>query len=55
MYHFPGAKEYIHKGGFKKDVPLLQDIVVIQGAGHFINQEKALEISEHIHQFISKI
>jgi hypothetical protein len=41
MYHYPGAKEYIHQGGFKKDVPLLQDVVVVEGAGHFINQEKA--------------
>jgi hypothetical protein len=55
MYHYPGAKEYIHQGGFKKDVPLLQDVVVVEGAGHFINQEKAAEVAEHIYQFISKI
>ncbi|KAJ4783374.1 alpha/beta-Hydrolases superfamily protein [Rhynchospora pubera] len=54
-YHFPGAKEYIHHGGFRKDVPLLQDVVVIEGAGHFINQEKAMEIAEHIYEFISNI
>uniref|UniRef100_A0A0A0KT66 Epoxide hydrolase n=1 Tax=Cucumis sativus TaxID=3659 RepID=A0A0A0KT66_CUCSA len=48
VYDFPGAKEYIHGGGFKKDVPLLEDVVVIEGAAHFINQEKADEISSHL-------
>ncbi|KAJ3676128.1 hypothetical protein LUZ60_003540 [Juncus effusus] len=51
-YSFPGAKEYIHNGGFEKDVPLLQDVVVLKGVGHFINQEKGLETSEIIHEFI---
>ncbi|RLN39540.1 bifunctional epoxide hydrolase 2-like [Panicum miliaceum] len=46
--------DYIHKGGFKADVPLLEDVVVIPGAGHFIQQEKADEVSHHIYEFISK-
>ncbi|KAL6638207.1 hypothetical protein ACP70R_025779 [Stipagrostis hirtigluma subsp. patula] len=53
-YHYPGIQDYIHKGGFKADVPLLEDVVVIPGAGHFIQQEKADEVSKHIHDFIAK-
>nr|CAB3492576.1 unnamed protein product [Digitaria exilis] len=53
-YHYPGIQDYIHKGGFKVDVPLLEDVVVIPGAGHFIQQEKADEVSDHIYDFISK-
>ncbi|XP_022984036.1 uncharacterized protein LOC111482470 isoform X2 [Cucurbita maxima] len=54
VYHLPGAKQYIHGGGFKKDVPLLEEVVVMEGAAHFINQEKADEISAHIYDFINK-
>ena len=53
-YHFPGVKEYIESGGFKKDVPLLEEVVVIPGAAHFINQAKPDEISDHIYDFIKK-
>nr|CAB3497559.1 unnamed protein product [Digitaria exilis] len=53
-YHYPGIQDYIHKDGFKADVPMLEDVVVIPGAGHFIQQEKADEVSDHIYDFISK-
>ncbi|KAJ6806170.1 uncharacterized protein M6B38_176270 [Iris pallida] len=53
-YHYPGIQEYIHKGGFKKDVPLLEEVVVMPGVGHFINQEKAHEITDHVLEFIQK-
>lgn len=53
-YHFPGVKDYIEGGGFKNDVPLLEEIVVIQGAAHFINQARPEEISAHIYDFIKK-
>ncbi|XP_002523108.3 epoxide hydrolase A [Ricinus communis] len=53
-YHFPGIKDYIHNGGFKQVVPLLQEVVVMEGVAHFINQEKPEEISEHIYDFIKK-
>lgn len=53
-YHVPGVKEYIHNGEFKNDVPDLQDVVVMEGVAHFINQEKADEVSEHIYDFIKK-
>ncbi|XP_051128115.1 uncharacterized protein LOC127249388 [Andrographis paniculata] len=50
-YNAPGAKEYIHKGGFKKDVPLLKDVVVMEGIGHFLHEEKPDEVNAHIHSF----
>ncbi|KAK9726335.1 hypothetical protein RND81_05G206800 [Saponaria officinalis] len=53
-YSFPKIKEYLHNGGFKRDVPLLEDIVVIEGAAHFINQERPDEISNHILDFFNK-
>ncbi|KAM7280205.1 hypothetical protein ACFE04_007339 [Oxalis oulophora] len=54
VYTSPGIKEYVHGGGFKKDVPLLDEVVVMEGVGHFINQEKAQEISSHIYDFFNK-
>ncbi|XP_027329608.1 uncharacterized protein LOC113846014 [Abrus precatorius] len=53
-YNAPGTKDYIHKGGFKKNVPLLEDVVVIEGSGHFLHQERANEINKHIHDFFQK-
>ncbi|KAI3728353.1 hypothetical protein L6452_16987 [Arctium lappa] len=46
-YHMPGM-EYIENGGFLKDIPLLEEVVVMEGAAHFINQEKPHEINNHI-------
>ena len=54
VYHMPGTKEYIHNGGFKKDVPNLQDVVVMEGVAHFINQVKPEEINAHIYDFVKK-
>ncbi|KAJ4824135.1 hypothetical protein Tsubulata_051535 [Turnera subulata] len=53
-YNNLGAKDYIHKGGFKKAVPFLQDVVIMEGVAHFINQEKADEINKHIYDFFQK-
>ncbi|KAK1428162.1 hypothetical protein QVD17_16990 [Tagetes erecta] len=53
-YEFPGTKEYIHDGGFKKIVPGLEEVVVMEGVAHFINQEKPEEINNHIFDFINK-
>lgn len=53
-YNIPGVKEYIHNGGFKGDVPFLQEVVVMEGVAHFINQERPKEISAHIYDFIKK-
>jgi len=55
IYNIPGIKEYVHNGGFKKDIPNLQDVVVMEGVAHFINQVKAEEISAHIYEFINKL
>ncbi|KAL5538204.1 hypothetical protein UlMin_044810 [Ulmus minor] len=52
-YNSLGAKDYIHKGGFKKDCPFLE-VVVMEGAGHFINEERADEINKHIYDFFKK-
>ncbi|XP_022136085.1 uncharacterized protein LOC111007864 [Momordica charantia] len=54
VFTTPGAKEYVNGGGFKKDVPFLQEVVIMEGVGHFINQEKPEEISTHIYDFIRK-
>ncbi|KAJ3703834.1 hypothetical protein LUZ61_007539 [Rhynchospora tenuis] len=51
-YHYPGIQDFIHKGGLKSHVPLLQEPVVVKGAGHFIQQERAQEISDHIYDYI---
>ncbi|KAL9393066.1 hypothetical protein Peur_012351 [Populus x canadensis] len=54
VYTTPGAKEFVNNGGFKHHVPLLEEVVVMEGVGHFINQEKAEEINNHIYDYISK-
>ncbi|KAL2524839.1 alpha/beta-Hydrolases superfamily protein [Abeliophyllum distichum] len=53
-YHFPGVKEYIDNGGFKEDVPYLQEVIVMEGVAHFLNQEKPEELSRHIYDFFNK-
>ncbi|KAI5587216.1 hypothetical protein BDE02_05G016600 [Populus trichocarpa] len=53
VYTTPGAKEFVNNGGFKHHVPLLEEVVVMEGVGHFINQEKAEEINNHIYDYIS--
>ncbi|XP_010434902.1 PREDICTED: bifunctional epoxide hydrolase 2-like [Camelina sativa] len=53
-YNFPGAKEYINDGGFKRDVPLLDETVVLKGLGHFLHEEDPDVINQHIHNFFHK-
>lgn len=53
-YHIPGVKEYIHEGGMKKDVPLLQDVVILEGVAHFLQQEKPDVVNNHIYDFIRR-
>ncbi|KAK9062018.1 hypothetical protein SSX86_019202 [Deinandra increscens subsp. villosa] len=52
VYTTPGAKTYVHGSGFKTDVPLLRDIVVLEGVAHFLNQEKPQKINDIILGFI---
>ncbi|KAG4183420.1 hypothetical protein ERO13_A09G109000v2 [Gossypium hirsutum] len=51
VYYMPGMKEYIHNGGFKKEVPMLEEVVVMEGVGHFIHMEKPDEINNLIYDF----
>ena len=54
VYNSFMAKDYIHKGGFKRDVPFLEEVVVMEGVGHFINEERPEEINQHIYDFFNK-
>ncbi|XP_054779444.1 uncharacterized protein LOC129287265 isoform X2 [Prosopis cineraria] len=54
VYTSAGMKEYIHGGGFKKDVPCLEEVFVQKGVAHFNNQEAAEDTSNLIYDFISK-
>ncbi|ESR46694.1 hypothetical protein CICLE_v10003596mg [Citrus x clementina] len=54
LYTTPGMKQYVQSGDFKKNVPLLEEIVVIGNACHFIHQEKAEEVNAQILDFIKK-
>ncbi|WOH14334.1 hypothetical protein DCAR_0933853 [Daucus carota subsp. sativus] len=54
IYTTPGTKEYVHSPSFKKDVPLLEDIVILEGVAHFLHQEKPEEVNAYIHNFFKK-
>ncbi|KAL8157991.1 epoxide hydrolase 2-like [Apium graveolens] len=54
VYNMPGAKDFIHSGEFQKFVPLLQEVVVMEGVGHFINEEKPDDINKHILSFLQQ-
>lgn len=54
VYNSLNLKEYIHGGGFKQDVPNLEQVIVQKGVAHFNNQEAAEDISNYIHDFINK-
>ncbi|OIW17487.1 hypothetical protein TanjilG_22599 [Lupinus angustifolius] len=54
VYTSSRIKDYIHGGGFKEDVPNLEEVIVQKGVAHFNNQEAAEEISNHIYEFIRK-
>ncbi|WJX85366.1 hypothetical protein P8452_67827 [Trifolium repens] len=54
IYTSLNMEEYIHGGGFKEDVPNLEEVIVQKGVAHFNNQEAAEEISNHIYEFIKK-
>ncbi|OMP02664.1 Epoxide hydrolase-like protein [Corchorus olitorius] len=54
VYTMPGRKEYIHNGGFKRDVPFLEEAVVMKGVSHWIIEEKPDEINKLMFDFFSK-
>ncbi|KAK2631635.1 hypothetical protein EUGRSUZ_L02655 [Eucalyptus grandis] len=53
-YHIPGVKNYIYDGEFKQAMPNLEEVVVMEGVAHFLQQEKSREVTAHIHDFIKK-
>ncbi|GKD39782.1 bifunctional epoxide hydrolase 2-like protein [Tanacetum coccineum] len=48
VYHIPGVKDYILGYGFKKDVPFLEEVIVMKDVTHWINKVKPHEISKYI-------
>ncbi|XP_004494577.1 epoxide hydrolase 1 [Cicer arietinum] len=54
IYNSSGNKEYIHGGGFKRYVPNLKEVVIKKGVAHFIQQEAAEFVTDHIYKFINK-
>ncbi|KAL6954929.1 hypothetical protein U1Q18_020041 [Sarracenia purpurea var. burkii] len=53
-YTTPGVKDYVHSGAFKRVVPFLEEVVVMEGVSHFLNQQKPEEISALIYDFIQR-
>ncbi|PKI46337.1 hypothetical protein CRG98_033280 [Punica granatum] len=53
-YNTFGTKDYLKKGGMNKFVPLLQEVVVMEGVAHFIHEERPDEINAQIHDFFQK-
>ncbi|KAL9237700.1 hypothetical protein vseg_012220 [Gypsophila vaccaria] len=53
-YYMPGVKDYINSGQMKKDVPLLQEVIILPGVGHFLQEEIPDVISKHIDEFFRK-
>ncbi|XP_019163974.1 PREDICTED: bifunctional epoxide hydrolase 2 [Ipomoea nil] len=53
-YNTPGVKNYVDNGGFQRDVPFLQEVVILEGVSHFCHQEKPEDINVHIYDFIQK-
>lgn len=54
VYNALGAKQYINSPLFKKIVPLLEEVVVMENVAHWIQQEKAEEVTKHIADFFTK-
>lgn len=50
-YNTPGFKESMNLDVMKKHVPLLEDVIVMKGVGHFLQEEKPDEINQYIHHF----
>ncbi|KAM0026883.1 putative alpha/beta hydrolase-1, epoxide hydrolase [Helianthus debilis subsp. tardiflorus] len=53
-YYMGGVDDYINSGGMKKDVPFMEEVVLLEGVAHFLNQEKPDVINKLIIDFIRK-
>ena len=53
-YNTPGFRESMNFNVMKKHVPLLEDVVVMKGVGHFLQEEKPDEINQHIYDLFRK-
>ncbi|KAL4370223.1 hypothetical protein AHAS_Ahas06G0044300 [Arachis hypogaea] len=54
VYTSLGMEDYIESGGFKEDVPGLEEVIIQPGVAHFNNQETPHDITNHIYNFITK-
>ncbi|GMI84162.1 hypothetical protein like AT4G15960 [Hibiscus trionum] len=54
VYTMPGMKDYIEKGGFKRDVPMLEEAIVMKGVSHWIHQQIPDQINQLLFDFFSK-
>ncbi|KAJ9699642.1 hypothetical protein PVL29_005486 [Vitis rotundifolia] len=53
-YNTMGFKEFMKNDEFRKHVPFLGEIVVMEGVGHCLHEEKPDEVNQHIHEFFQK-
>uniref|UniRef100_A0A7N0UQT7 soluble epoxide hydrolase n=1 Tax=Kalanchoe fedtschenkoi TaxID=63787 RepID=A0A7N0UQT7_KALFE len=54
VYYTLGANKYINSPAFKKNVPLLEEVVVMKGVTHWIQEEKPEEVTKYIYDFFQK-
>lgn len=55
LYSLETTQDYIFNGGFKQDVPSLEEVKVLPGVGHFsIAAEAADRVNTEIYNFIHK-
>lgn len=54
-YHLKGVKEYVENGGLKRDVPLLEKVIVLPGVAHFLQEEAPDKVNPLILEFFTKL
>jgi pimeloyl-ACP methyl ester carboxylesterase len=53
VYHFPGGKETI--ANLRKSVPNLQQSVVLEGCGHWTQQERPAQVNQFLIDFLRSL